>query len=133
MICRRFLRARSFQPEAALKQFQSAAAWRQKHDVENLYKSGFTVEEFEDAKRFYPRWTGRRDKVTHFVRLSFRTISVNGMISLWLPLDRKVSLYTSTGYLPWNRSRKNWTRFQQRGGTSECMCLSQLAPPCRRA
>ncbi|RXW22860.1 hypothetical protein EST38_g2987 [Candolleomyces aberdarensis] len=54
----RFLRARSFQPEAAVKQFQSAAAWRQKHDVDNLYASGFTVEEFEDSKRFYPRWTG---------------------------------------------------------------------------
>ncbi|KAF6755970.1 CRAL-TRIO domain-containing protein [Ephemerocybe angulata] len=58
----RFLRARSFQPEAALAQFQSANEWRKQHDVENLFASGFTAEEFEDTKRFYPRWTGRRDK-----------------------------------------------------------------------
>ncbi|KAJ3525732.1 hypothetical protein NMY22_g10452 [Coprinellus aureogranulatus] len=58
----RFLRARGFQPDAALAQFRSAMEWRKKHDVENLYATGFTVEEFEDSKRYYPRWTGRRDK-----------------------------------------------------------------------
>ncbi|KAG9093009.1 hypothetical protein FS749_015254, partial [Ceratobasidium sp. UAMH 11750] len=28
----------------------------------NLYKTGFDITEFEDMKRVYPRWTGRRDK-----------------------------------------------------------------------
>ncbi|KAF8636036.1 hypothetical protein AX15_000193 [Amanita polypyramis BW_CC] len=57
----RFLRARSFQLVLAQKQFASAEAWREKHDVGRLYTT-FDLEEFEFAKRFYPRWTGRRDK-----------------------------------------------------------------------
>jgi len=60
----RFLRARAFHPDAALEQFRNAEKWRKLHDVDNLYATGFTDEEFEDAKRFYPRWTGRRDRVS---------------------------------------------------------------------
>lgn len=59
---RRFLRARSWQPHLAQEQFQDAENWRLNHDVNNLYAT-FDLEEFEYAKRFYPRWTGRRDKV----------------------------------------------------------------------
>ncbi|KAK7464666.1 hypothetical protein VKT23_005873 [Stygiomarasmius scandens] len=57
----RFLRARRFSPQKALKQFSDTLSWRKKHDVDNLYAS-FPVEEFESSKRYYPRWTGRRDK-----------------------------------------------------------------------
>ncbi|KAF5360601.1 hypothetical protein D9756_004638 [Leucocoprinus leucothites] len=57
----RFLRARSWQPAAAQKKFQDAENWRLKYNVNNLY-STFDSEEFESSKRFYPRWTGRRDK-----------------------------------------------------------------------
>lgn len=57
----RFLRARRFDPNKALKQFQDAEAWRTRHAVNALYAS-FDPVEFEDARRFYPRWTGRRDK-----------------------------------------------------------------------
>ncbi|KAF8649008.1 hypothetical protein AX16_006122 [Volvariella volvacea WC 439] len=57
----RFLRARGFQPTAAQKQFTDAEAWRKKHDVDNLFAT-FDSDEFEKSKRYYPRWTGRRDK-----------------------------------------------------------------------
>ncbi|KAI0714077.1 CRAL/TRIO domain-containing protein [Cerioporus squamosus] len=57
----RFLRARRFDPKKAMKQFADSEAWRAKHNVEALYAS-FPVDEFEGARRFYPRWTGRRDK-----------------------------------------------------------------------
>ncbi|KAI0785194.1 CRAL/TRIO domain-containing protein [Abortiporus biennis] len=57
----RFLRARGFNPAKAQKQFADAEAWRAKHNVDSLYAS-FPAEEFELARRFYPRWTGRRDK-----------------------------------------------------------------------
>ncbi|GLB45504.1 putative CRAL TRIO domain-containing protein [Lyophyllum shimeji] len=57
----RFLRARGFSPVAAARQFAAAEKWRKENDVDNLYKS-FDPVEFESAKRFYPRWTGRRDK-----------------------------------------------------------------------
>ncbi|KAJ7081354.1 CRAL/TRIO domain-containing protein [Mycena belliarum] len=57
----RFLRARSFDPPAALKQFTDCAAWRQTHDVDNLYAT-FDSAELETSRRYYPRWTGRRDK-----------------------------------------------------------------------
>ncbi|KIK63120.1 hypothetical protein GYMLUDRAFT_222994 [Collybiopsis luxurians FD-317 M1] len=57
----RFLRARRFDPTKAKKQFADTHMWRTKHDVDKLFKE-FDPVEFEDAKRFYPRWTGRRDK-----------------------------------------------------------------------
>ncbi|EPS98610.1 hypothetical protein FOMPIDRAFT_1126018 [Fomitopsis schrenkii] len=57
----RFLRARRFDPQKALKQFQDAELWRKKHRVDWLYAT-FDPIELEDSRRFYPRWTGRRDK-----------------------------------------------------------------------
>ncbi|GBE85273.1 Sec14 cytosolic factor [Sparassis crispa] len=57
----RFLRARRFEPHKALRQFSDAHAWRAAHDVDRLYAT-FPPDEFESARRFYPRWTGRRDK-----------------------------------------------------------------------
>ena len=60
--CRRFLRARGFNIAAAQKQFTDAENWRKKHDVHKLYR-GMSVEIIEQSRRFYPRWTGRRDKV----------------------------------------------------------------------
>lgn len=58
----RFLRARSFIPEAAQKQFSAAEEWRKKHNVAQVYHS-IKSEDLEYSRRFYPRWTGRRDKV----------------------------------------------------------------------
>ncbi|KDQ25428.1 hypothetical protein PLEOSDRAFT_1044739 [Pleurotus ostreatus PC15] len=57
----RFLRARRFHPGPAQRQFADTEQWRKEHGVEGLYKT-FDPQEFESAKRFYPRWTGRRDK-----------------------------------------------------------------------
>ncbi|PPR04499.1 hypothetical protein CVT24_013105 [Panaeolus cyanescens] len=57
----RFLRARSWDVTAAQKQFSDAEKWRAMHQVDDLFISA-TMEELEDSKRFYPRWTGRRDK-----------------------------------------------------------------------
>jgi len=57
----RFLRARKFDVGKAHKQFADTSSWRADHDVENLYVT-FDPDEMESAKRFYPRWTGRRDK-----------------------------------------------------------------------
>jgi len=58
----RFLRARSFNPAAAQKQFADTENWRKKYDVSRLFYE-IDVEDFEHSKRFYPRWTGRRDKL----------------------------------------------------------------------
>lgn len=58
----RFLRARRFDPAKAQKQFADRAAWEKKYDVANLF-ANFPTEEFENSRRYYPRWTGRRDKV----------------------------------------------------------------------
>jgi len=64
----RFLRARKFDAPKAHKQFAATEAWRHKHDVANLY-AAFDPDELESSKRFYPRWTGRRDKVRRGVRI----------------------------------------------------------------
>lgn len=58
----RFLRARSFDIAGAHRQFSDAEKWRQKYGVDELYTSA-RPEDMKDAQRFYPRWTGRRDKV----------------------------------------------------------------------
>ncbi|KAH9924605.1 CRAL/TRIO domain-containing protein [Epithele typhae] len=57
----RFLRARRFEPQKAMKQFADAEAWRTKHNVDTLF-ANFPTDELESTRRFYPRWTGRRDK-----------------------------------------------------------------------
>lgn len=64
-ICSRFLRARSFNPAAAQKQFADAESWRKKHDVDKLYEE-LKPDEMLQSQRFYPRWTGRRDKVREY-------------------------------------------------------------------
>ncbi|KAH9971986.1 CRAL/TRIO domain-containing protein [Lactifluus volemus] len=72
----RFLRARKFDAVKAHKQFAAAEAWRRENDVLNLYVS-FDSDELESAKRFYPRWTGRRDKKGMPVYV-FRLASLTG-------------------------------------------------------
>ncbi|KAI5122436.1 hypothetical protein M0805_008749 [Coniferiporia weirii] len=57
----RFLRARKFDLAKAQKQFADRIAWEKKHDVNNLF-ANFPTEEFENSRRYYPRWTGRRDR-----------------------------------------------------------------------
>ncbi|KAJ3516962.1 hypothetical protein NLJ89_g796 [Agrocybe chaxingu] len=58
----RFLRARGFNPAAAQKQFADSEGWRKKHNVPKVYHE-LTPDDMEHAQRFYPRWTGRRDKL----------------------------------------------------------------------
>lgn len=57
----RFLRARRYDVDKAQKQFSDTQAWRKQHNVDELFRT-FDVNEMELARRFYPRWTGRRDK-----------------------------------------------------------------------
>ena len=60
--CRRFLRARSFSVPDALQQFRASSTWRQQTNVDEIYSS-MPVDEFEESRAFYPRWTGRRDRL----------------------------------------------------------------------
>ncbi|KAN0118395.1 CRAL-TRIO domain containing protein [Russula decolorans] len=57
----RFLHARKSDPAKAHKQFAATEAWRRENRVLDLYAT-FDSDELESARRFYPRWTGRRDK-----------------------------------------------------------------------
>ncbi|KAJ5947985.1 hypothetical protein N7466_001000 [Penicillium verhagenii] len=57
----RFLAARNLDLDGALKQFQEAILFRQKKEIVRLYDI-VEVAEFEQARQFYPHWTGRRDK-----------------------------------------------------------------------
>lgn len=60
----RFLRARRFNIQAAYKQFNETEAWRKETKIEEVYE-GYDVEEYEEAKRVFPLWTGRRDRMGH--------------------------------------------------------------------
>ncbi|OQE38504.1 hypothetical protein PENCOP_c008G01428 [Penicillium coprophilum] len=57
----RFLVARQFDPDRALKQFQEACEFRQEKDILRLYDL-VDIADFEQARQIYPHWTGRRDK-----------------------------------------------------------------------
>jgi hypothetical protein len=59
---RRFLRARNWDVAAAQEQFTQHQEWLKKHDVRRVLND-LTPEDFRHTQKFYPRWTGRRDKV----------------------------------------------------------------------
>ncbi|KAA1473730.1 CRAL/TRIO domain-containing protein [Dentipellis sp. KUC8613] len=86
----RFLRARRFEPDKAQRQFTTTEDWRRQQDIGRLYAT-FPADEFERAKRFYPRWTGRRDK--HGVPVYvFRLASLTGPMQKELnavPVERR--------------------------------------------
>ncbi|KAF1966809.1 CRAL/TRIO domain-containing protein [Bimuria novae-zelandiae CBS 107.79] len=57
----RFLRARRFVPAEAFKQFKDTEDWRKEHGINSLFYD-IEIEEFEETRRLYPQWLGRRDK-----------------------------------------------------------------------
>ncbi|KAM0236632.1 hypothetical protein ACHAP5_009318 [Fusarium lateritium] len=58
----RFLQGRNFDPEGALAQFEEAMAIRKEHQVIEAYDT-ISVEDFEQARKIYPHWSGCRDKL----------------------------------------------------------------------
>ncbi|KAK4208159.1 SEC14 cytosolic factor [Rhypophila decipiens] len=57
----RFLRARRWDVAQAYKQFQATEDWRKANDINVLYDT-IDSEAYDQARRLYPQWTGRRDK-----------------------------------------------------------------------
>lgn len=57
----RYLRARKFTPQEAFNQFKDTEDWRKENELEEIYET-IEVEEYEQTRRLYPQWTGRRDK-----------------------------------------------------------------------
>ncbi|KAK4549026.1 hypothetical protein LTR36_007482 [Oleoguttula mirabilis] len=57
----RYLRARKFVPSEAFGQFKDTEDWRKENDLDNLYAT-IDVDEYEQTRRLYPQWTGRRDR-----------------------------------------------------------------------
>ncbi|KAL4070015.1 CRAL-TRIO domain-containing protein [Scleroderma yunnanense] len=74
----RFLRARRYDCKKAQIKFAHTEAWRKEHDVDNPFKN-FDADEMESARRFYPRWTGRRDKCGHPLYV-YRLTSLHGSV-----------------------------------------------------
>ncbi|KAF7358981.1 CRAL-TRIO domain-containing protein [Mycena sanguinolenta] len=60
----RFLRARKFEVPGALKQLKDTELWRDTNRLDELY-DGFDVDAFEEARKVYHQWTGRRDRSGH--------------------------------------------------------------------
>lgn len=58
---RRYLRARKFQPQDAFTQFQDTEDWRKSNEIDNLYNT-IDVDDYDETRKLYPQWTGRRDK-----------------------------------------------------------------------
>ncbi|KAF3932583.1 Patellin-3 [Dactylellina cionopaga] len=57
----RFLRAGRFNLQAAFRQFEITSKWRKNGAIDEIYND-FDVKEFEETRKYYPQWTGRRDK-----------------------------------------------------------------------
>ncbi|KAF7947987.1 hypothetical protein EAE96_009056 [Botrytis aclada] len=57
----RFLRARRFIVVDALKQFSDTEEWRKENELDQLYET-IDLEHYEETRRLYPQWTGRRDR-----------------------------------------------------------------------
>ncbi|KZV91419.1 CRAL/TRIO domain-containing protein [Exidia glandulosa HHB12029] len=57
----RFLRARRFVLPDALEQFRDTEAWRAKNNMDLLYEK-IDIQDYEETRRLYPQWTGRRDR-----------------------------------------------------------------------
>ncbi|KAM0293795.1 hypothetical protein ACHAO9_001481 [Fusarium lateritium] len=58
----RFLQGRNFDPEGALAQFEEAMVIRKEHQVIKAYDT-ISVEDFKQARKIYPHWSGCRDKL----------------------------------------------------------------------
>ncbi|KAF9873101.1 sec14 cytosolic factor [Colletotrichum karsti] len=48
-------------PADALTQFKDTEEWRAASDIDTLYKT-IELEAYEQSRRLYPQWTGRRDR-----------------------------------------------------------------------
>ncbi|ESZ90136.1 putative phosphatidylinositol transporter [Sclerotinia borealis F-4128] len=57
----RFLRARRFVVLDAFHQFSTTEEWRKENDLDQLYET-IDLEHYEETRRLYPQWTGRRDR-----------------------------------------------------------------------
>ena len=57
----RYLRARKFIPQEAFTQFKDTEDWRKENQLDKLYET-IDIHEYEQSRRLYPQWTGRRDK-----------------------------------------------------------------------
>ena len=57
----RFLRARRWAVQDAIKQFKDTEEWRKNIQLDVLYDT-IDVEAYEQSRRLYPQWTGRRDR-----------------------------------------------------------------------
>lgn len=57
----RYLRARKFSPEEAFGQLKDTEDWRAENQLDELYNT-IDIEEYEQTRRLYPQWLGRRDK-----------------------------------------------------------------------
>ncbi|KAI5464941.1 CRAL-TRIO domain-containing protein [Mariannaea sp. PMI_226] len=57
----RYLRARRWNVEDAYQQFKDTEDWRVANDIDVLYHT-IELGAFEQSRRLYPQWTGRRDR-----------------------------------------------------------------------
>jgi hypothetical protein len=65
----------------AQTKFQNTEKWRKDMDVNKLF-ANFDPVEFESARRFYPRWTGRRDKVSDVCVLACSALNTGSEVFL---------------------------------------------------
>ncbi|KAL7800284.1 CRAL-TRIO domain-containing protein [Trichoderma ceciliae] len=57
----RYLRARRWIVDDALVQFNDTEEWRAVNNIDMLYRT-IELEAYEQSRRLYPQWTGRRDR-----------------------------------------------------------------------
>ncbi|GIC88075.1 SEC14 family lipid-binding protein [Aspergillus udagawae] len=62
----RFLTAQKFNPDQALQQYHHVQTWRKEHDIRSFYQN-VDVDYYEETRKMYPQWIGRRDNDGHAI------------------------------------------------------------------
>ncbi|KAH7324700.1 CRAL-TRIO domain-containing protein [Stachybotrys elegans] len=114
----RYLRARRWVPEDAFTQFSETERWREANDIDVLYHT-IDLDAYEESRRLYPQWTGRRDRrgiplyVFEIQHLDNKTVSAyekKGAQSTFS--EAKTDGKTAPGLLRLFALYENLTRFQ---------------------
>ncbi|TAQ91596.1 hypothetical protein B7494_g109 [Chlorociboria aeruginascens] len=112
----RYLRARRFHVQDAWKQFEDTEKWRKANELEKLYET-IDLDHYEETRRLYPQWTGRRDRrgipvyVFEVKHLNSKTMSAYEKSATTTATQAKTDGKTSPKLLRLFALYENLTRF----------------------
>ncbi|KHN98449.1 Cellular retinaldehyde-binding/triple function [Metarhizium album ARSEF 1941] len=115
----RYLRARRWAVDDAYRQFKATEDWRRANNIDTLYRT-IDLEAYEQSRRLYPQWTGRRDRrgiplyVFEIKKLDSKTVAEYERLGAQSTFsDARTDGSTAPGLLRLFALYENLTRFSQ--------------------